>query len=58
MANNSSKESNIVVGLDIGTSKIVCIVGQYDAQDSLEIIALGSSVLAAHFRLQKSMFSE
>ena len=42
MASNSSKESNIVVGLDIGTSKIVCIVGQYDSQDNLEIIALGS----------------
>ena len=42
MANNTSRESNIVVGLDIGTSKIVCIVGEYDTQDNLEIIALGS----------------
>ena len=29
MANNV-KNSNIVVGLDIGTSKVVCIVGKYN----------------------------
>ena len=29
MANNT-KNSNMVVGLDIGTSKVVCIVGKYN----------------------------
>jgi len=41
MASNS-KNSNIVVGLDIGTSKVVCIVGKYNEDKRLEIIALGS----------------
>ena len=38
----NSKNSNIVVGLDIGTSKVVCIVGTRDENDQLEIISLGS----------------
>ena len=29
MASNS-KNSNLIVGLDIGTSKVVCIVGKYN----------------------------
>ena len=36
----NSKNSNIVVGLDIGTSKVVCIVGTSDENDQLEIISL------------------
>ena len=39
---NSVKNSNMVVGLDIGTSKVVCIVGKYDNDKKLEIVALGS----------------
>ena len=39
---NNSKNSNIVVGLDIGTSKVVCIVGTRDENGQLEIISLGS----------------
>ena len=38
----NSKNSNTVVGLDIGTSKVVCIVGTRDENDQLEIISLGS----------------
>ena len=38
---NKTKSSNIVVGLDIGTSKVVCIVGKF-VEDNLEIIALGA----------------
>ena len=38
----NSKNSNIVVGLDIGTSKVVCIVGTRDENGQLEIISLGS----------------
>ena len=39
---NSTKNSNMVVGLDIGTSKVVCIVGKYNEKNSLEIVALGA----------------
>ena len=38
----NSKNSSIVVGLDIGTSYVVCIVGTSDENDQLEIISLGS----------------
>ena len=41
MASNT-KNSNMVVGLDIGTSKVVCIVGKYNESKKLEIVALGS----------------
>ena len=38
---SKTKSSDIVVGLDIGTSKVVCIVGKF-VVDRLEIIALGA----------------
>ena len=41
MANNT-KNSNMIVGLDIGTSKVVCIVGKYNDDSKLEIISLGA----------------
>ena len=41
MANNN-KNPNMIVGLDIGTSKVVCIVGKYNEEKKLEIVALGS----------------
>ena len=41
MANNG-KNSNMIVGLDIGTSKVVCIVGKYNEEKKLEIVALGA----------------
>ena len=34
MANNG-KNSNMIVGLDIGTSKVVCIVGKYNEDRKL-----------------------
>ena len=34
---------NIIVGLDIGTSKIVCIVAEINDEDGLDIIGMGSS---------------
>ena len=34
---------NLVVGLDIGTSKIVCIVAEINDEDGLEIIGMGTS---------------
>jgi cell division protein FtsA len=33
---------NLVVGLDIGTSKIVCIVAEINDEDELEIIGMGT----------------
>ena len=39
---NNSKNSNIVVGLDIGTSKVVCIIGKKNDDGVLEVISLGS----------------
>ena len=41
MANNT-KNSNMIVGLDIGTSKVVCIVGRYNDSNKLEIVSLGA----------------
>ncbi|THB71642.1 MAG: cell division protein FtsA [Gammaproteobacteria bacterium] len=35
-------ESNIIVGLDIGTSKVVAIVGEINHEGVLEIIGIGS----------------
>ena len=37
-----NKNSNLIVGLDIGTSKVVCIVGKYNEESKLEIVALGA----------------
>jgi cell division protein FtsA len=36
------KDSNIIVGLDIGTSKVVAMVGIITPDDNLEIIGIGS----------------
>ncbi|MCK5727835.1 MAG: cell division protein FtsA [Methylococcales bacterium] len=36
-------ERSIVVGLDIGTSKVAAIVGEYDLEDDLEIIGIGTA---------------
>ena len=41
MANNK-KNSDVVVGLDIGTSKVVCLVGAYSENGKLNVSALGS----------------
>ena len=35
-------EKNLIVGLDIGTSKVVAIVGEVNAENRIEIIGLGS----------------
>jgi cell division ATPase FtsA len=35
-------EKSLVVGLDIGTSKIVAIVGELQTDGSVEVIGLGS----------------
>ncbi len=40
---SQTTEKNMLVGLDIGTSKIVAIVGQLDSSGGIEIVGLGSS---------------
>ena len=35
-------EKNLIVGLDIGTSKVVAIVGELNDSDSIDIIGIGS----------------
>ncbi len=35
------KEGEIIVGLDIGTTKIACIVGRKDKHDKIEILGVG-----------------
>ena len=40
MAKRSDR--NLIVGLDIGTSKVVAMVGEMHADGSLEVIGLGS----------------
>ncbi|MFM1874980.1 MAG: cell division protein FtsA [Bacteroidota bacterium] len=37
------ENSDIVVGLDIGTTKIACIVGKRDANGKIEILGIGKS---------------
>jgi len=39
---SKKSESNLVVGLDIGTSKVVAIVGEVTPEDDVEIIGIGS----------------
>ena len=36
-------DKNLIVGLDIGTSKVVAIVGEISVDDEIEIIGIGSS---------------
>jgi len=42
MTNNHSKNKDLIVGLDIGTSKVVCLVGRYDSSENLEVLSLGT----------------
>lgn len=39
---NPVQQKNMVVGLDIGTSKIVAIVGEVDEDGNIEVVGLGS----------------
>lgn len=41
--NNEVKKSPIVVGLDIGTTKIACFVGRKNEHGKIEIISMGKS---------------
>ncbi|MGA9342702.1 MAG: cell division protein FtsA [Rhodanobacteraceae bacterium] len=39
---NRKSEKNLIVGLDIGTSKVVAIVGEHVSGEAVEIIGIGS----------------
>lgn len=39
---NSTSENQMIVGLDIGTSKVVCIVGEVSPEGQIEIVGIGS----------------
>ena len=39
-------DSNIIVGLEIGTSKICAVVGEVSAEGALNVIGIGQSPLA------------
>ncbi|MDG2410719.1 MAG: cell division protein FtsA, partial [Halioglobus sp.] len=38
----SAQEKKLIVGLDIGTSKVVAIVGEIDPEGGLEVVGIGS----------------
>ena len=40
--NGNKKENDYVVAMDIGTSKVVCLIGQLTDSHAVEIVALGS----------------
>ena len=37
-----AKPSNVIAGLDIGTTKICCIIGEINDQGELDVIGIGS----------------
>ena len=37
------QEQKLVAGLDIGTQKVTCVIGQLDQYDNLEVLGLGSA---------------
>ena len=37
-----AKQSNLIVGLDIGTTKICCIIGEINDQGGLDVIGIGT----------------
>ncbi|MFL2528226.1 MAG: cell division protein FtsA, partial [Candidatus Azotimanducaceae bacterium] len=39
---NTSTESRMIVGLDIGTSKVVAIVAELSSEGVVEIVGIGS----------------
>ena len=41
-AMSKSTDKRLIVGLDIGTSKVVAIVGEVGADDTVDIIGIGS----------------
>ena len=40
----TKNDKQLVVGLDIGTSKVVAIVGEYEPGEPIEVIGIGTHV--------------
>ena len=38
----ASEEKRMIVGLDIGTSKVVAVVGEIDTDGTIDIVGIGS----------------
>ena len=38
----ANEEKRMIVGLDIGTSKVVAVVGEIDADGNIDIVGIGS----------------
>ena len=38
----SGQDRRMIVGLDIGTSKVVALVGEFNAEGGIEIVGIGS----------------
>lgn len=45
MARRSDR--NLIVGLDIGTSKVACLVGEINEEGEIEVVGLGTHPSAA-----------
>ena len=39
---STTQQKRMLVGLDIGTSKVVAIVGEVDVDGNIEVVGLGS----------------
>ena len=39
-------DKNLIVGLDIGTSKVVAIVGEVSEDGKIEVVGIGSGMFA------------
>ena len=44
----TKNDKQLVVGLDIGTSKVVAIVGEYEPGEPIEVIGIGTLVFVAN----------
>jgi cell division ATPase FtsA len=38
----NTPEKRMIVGLDIGTSKVVAVVGEVDGEGTIEVVGIGS----------------
>ena len=53
----SAQEKKLIVGLDIGTSKVVAIVGEIDPEGGLEVVGIGSHPSKTRCGLQASSWA-
>ena len=51
---NRKGDKALIVGLDIGTSKVVALVGEYSPGNPIEVIGIGSSSFTRYWLKLKS----